>query len=89
MGMPCQVNSILKLKVNRGYPELLEVGRTYHAQKDSYRIFPIDVPIPLVDDRWIAHADVVITKLTWQQGNTDLEFRIDRVYRAPFSLKEQ
>lgn len=88
MGMPCQVNSILKLSPAQGYPDQLEKGKTYQAQKESYRIFPIDVPIALVNDQWIAYADAIITKLTWQQGVTSLEFKIDRLYHSPFPVKE-
>ena len=29
MGMPCQVNSILKLSPAQGYPDQLEKGKTY------------------------------------------------------------
>jgi hypothetical protein len=89
MGMPCQVNSILKLSPTQGYPDKLEKGKTYQAQKGSYRIFSIDVPISLVNDEWIAYADAIITKLTWQQGVTTLEFKIDRIYPAPFPAKDQ
>lgn len=88
MGMLCEVNSILKLKPAQGYPTQLEKGKTYQAQKESYRIFPVDVPIPLVDEEWAAHADAVITKLTWEQGLTSLEFRIDRIYHSPFLVKD-
>lgn len=86
MGMPCQVNSILKLD-RKSYPAQLEKDKLYQAQKKTYRIFPIDVPIPLVDDEWMAHADAMITKLTWEQGITYLEFKIHRIYPDPFALK--
>jgi hypothetical protein len=85
MGMPCQVNSILKL--NQEYPAQLMLHETYQSTKSGYRILPIDVPIPLVDEHWIAHADVIIDKLTWEQGKTHLTFRIDRIYTQPFALK--
>ena len=88
MGMPCIVNSILKLTPSQGYPAQLEKGKTYQAQKERYRIFPIDVPIALVDEAWVAYADVVITKLTWEQKVTSLEFKIDRIYPTPFPVKE-
>lgn len=88
MGMPCVVNSILKLKSAQGYPAQLESGKTYQAQKESYRIFPIDVPIPLVDATWVAYADAIITKLTWEQGVTHLEFKVARIYPSPFPMKE-
>ena len=88
MGMPCEVNSILKLKPSQGYPKKIEPEAHHHASKEGYRIFPVDVPIPLVNEDWLAHADVIITKLTWQQGMTKLDFKIDRIYKSPFPVKE-
>lgn len=85
--MPCQVNSILKLSPSQGYPVELEKGKQYQAQKDGYRIIPIDVPIPLVDEGWVAHADIKITKLVWQSQVTTVDFEIDRVYPTPFVAK--
>lgn len=87
MGMPCQVNSILKLKSSQGYPSSLELNTQYQVKKKGYRIFPIDVPIMLVDDDWVAYADVVIETLTWHGEMTHLAFRIDRIYSAPFQVK--
>ncbi len=83
MGMPCQVNSILKLN---DYPTELVLNASHQATKSGYRIFPIDVPLQLVDKNWVAHADAVIEKLTWHQGATQLEFRICRIYDQPFKL---
>lgn len=87
MGMPCLVNSILKLKPSQGYPAQLEKGKIYRAQKENYRIFPIDVPIALVDEAWVAYADIIITKLTWEQKATSLEFKVNRIYPTPFPVK--
>lgn len=87
MGMPCELNSILKLKPSQGYPEQLKVASQHQASKEGYRIIPVDVPIPLVDENWIAHADVVIRKLTWEKGITAIVFEVDRIYRSPFCLK--
>lgn len=87
MGMPCEVNSILKLKPAQGYPTALQPENSYIGQKEGYRLFPIDVPIPLVDQTWMAYADVIITKLTWAEGMTHLEFKIARLYSSPFSVK--
>ena len=88
MGMPCEVNSILKLKNSNGYPNELKLGIQYEAWKEDYRIIPVDVPIALVDENWIAYADVIITKLIWEKGNTYLFFTIDRIYKNPFIAKE-
>jgi hypothetical protein len=87
MGMPCQVNSILRLKRSQGYPDPLTLHGHYQVSKSGYRIFPIDVPIQLVDQDWIAHADVVIHRLTWEQQATQLDFTVVRVYESPFPLK--
>lgn len=87
MGMPCQVNSILKLSPSQGYPASLAMDVLHHVQKNGYRIFPMDVPLCLVDDQWLAHADVIIDKLTWQNQTTYLEFRIVRIYDKPFAMK--
>ncbi len=87
MGMPCQVNSILKLKPHQGYPSALSLHSAHQVQKDGYRIFPLDVPLCLVDENWLAHADIVITQLTWAQQTTHLAFTITRLYDTPFSMK--
>lgn len=86
MGMPCQVNSILKLKPS-DYPDPLESGARHQVQKDGYRIFPLDVPLCLVDEHWLAHADVIIKTLTWANQTTYLEFTIARLYDKPFSTQ--
>ncbi len=87
MGMPCQVNSILKLD-RSAYPPYLEIGSSHTAVKSGYRIFPIDVPLQLVDDAWLAQADIMIRELRWKDQQTTLVFVIHRIYPTPFSVKE-
>lgn len=87
MGMPCEVNSILKLSVEQGYPAFaLKVGNTHQGFKDGYRIYPIDVPIQLVDQYWKAYADVIIRSLKWEDGKTYLKYEIVRVFDDAFEL---
>jgi Protein of unknown function (DUF2584) len=87
MGMPCQVNSIVKLQVGKDYPTELICDREYQVSKSGYRIFPMDVPLALVDQDWIAHADVIITQLRWQGQMTYFTLRIHRIYDRPWDLK--
>ncbi len=87
MGMPCEVNNILKLKPSQGYPEQLNLGLQHQAFKEGYRIIPIDVSIPLVDENWVAHADIVIHKLTWEKNQTVIVFEISRIYSQSFRVK--
>lgn len=86
MGMPCQVNSIVKLNATE-FPSPLEMNVVHKAIKSGYRIFPIDVPLQLVDDTWCARAEVVISQLRWANQQTVLEFHIHRLYDRPFALK--
>ncbi len=41
MGMPCEINSVLKLTSVQVYPASLEVGTSHRVQKTGYRIFPL------------------------------------------------
>jgi hypothetical protein len=86
MGMPCEVNSILKLGAT-AFPAALAVGDRHRVVKSGYRILPMDVPVQLVDADWLAVADVVIVALSWRERATELEFVIQRVYGEPFRVK--
>jgi hypothetical protein len=86
MGMPCEVNSILKLGATV-FPAVLTGGDRHRVVKSGYRILPMDLPVQLVDDNWLAVADVVIVALSWRESATELEFVIQRVYGEPFRVK--
>jgi hypothetical protein len=87
MGMPCEINNILKLNSSQGYPTKIVLKSEHQASKNGYRIFPVDVPISLVDENWVAHADVIIRRLTWEKGETVVAFEIERLYELPFCVK--
>lgn len=87
MGMPCEVNSILKLKLDELDLMSLKSDSFHHATKQGYRILPIDVPIQLVDQDWNAHADVVVSQLVWENQLTRLTYKVHRLYEQPVSLK--
>jgi hypothetical protein len=87
MGMPCEINTILKLKPSQGFPEELELSARYQVFKEGYRIFPVDVPIFLVDESWVTHADVIINKLVWEKNQTIINFEIRKIYSSPFSVE--
>jgi Protein of unknown function (DUF2584) len=86
MGMPCQINSIVKLDPMQ-FPLSLVIDGMHTVQKSGYRIYPIDVPLQLVDDAWLAHADVVITQLTWAGQQTIFNYRIHRIYDQLLAVK--
>jgi len=87
MGMPCEINTILKLTPAQGYPAELRLGQKFEAKKSDYRIFAVDVPLQLVDEQWQAQADVVIRELVWRDGQTRLQAEVTRLYEQPFAVK--
>lgn len=87
MGMPCEINTILKLKPSQGFPEELELSARYQISKEGYRILPVDVPIFLVDENWVTHADVIINRLVWEKNQTIINFEIRKIYSSPFSVE--
>lgn len=76
MGMPCEVNSVLKLRPAQGFPSVLVDGAHLTGFKDGYRIYPVDVPLFLVDEHWQVCALVVIETLVWGGEETRVDFKV-------------
>ena len=87
IGMPCEVNSILKLTLEQGYPDLLNLVLDYKGEKKGYRILPVDIPLFLVDASWNANAEIIINKLIWEDSKTIVYFKIIKVFDEAISLK--
>jgi hypothetical protein len=79
MGYKIEINWVIKLKseqleqlcrdlANNPQPPVKEVH--YYFEKKDERIYPIGIPIELVDDDWNVIAEVSITELTISPGNT-------------------
>ena len=88
MGMPCEVNSILKLNELQCSSTKFEHGSFHEASKGGYRIIPLDISISLVDKDWRNVADIVIRKLTWENNKTFLRFEIVKLHETPFIDKK-
>jgi hypothetical protein len=82
MGMPCEVNSLLKLNRLQGLPIVFLPESFHQALKKGYRIIPVNVPIPLVDESWTVRAEIIIHKLVWENDETALTFEIIKVYET-------
>lgn len=78
MGCLYEFNWILKLpSVNR---ETLVVGKQYSFEKNGIRIYPINIPIDLVNDNWEAIARCVISTISISSCQTTGEYKILEVY---------
>jgi hypothetical protein len=81
MGFPIEFNWALKLKPEQGLNESeLYEGRIFEFSKEGYRIYPIDIPIDLINKDWEAVAKVVIREVTLKEGNTSGKYEVIEVY---------
>lgn len=81
MGFKCEINYILKLGKGQGLEEtLLEEGRTYSFSKDAHRIYPVDAPIDLANDKWEIVARVAVRQLQIGGNKTTGSFEVLKIY---------
>lgn len=78
MGCIYEWNWILKLS-HEQIPKL-EEGKKFAFRKNGIRIYPIDMPIDLVNENWEAIARCVIISATMEKEETRGEYRILSVY---------
>ncbi|MBD3189169.1 MAG: DUF2584 family protein [Candidatus Heimdallarchaeota archaeon] len=82
MGFFVENNWALKLKPEQGLAEnTLEENKEYHFQKDGYRVYPIDMPIDLINSQWEAVAKVIVTKTILENKTTSGTYFVLRIYQ--------
>lgn len=78
MGFIYEFNWILKLsEVNENK---ICAGQNYTFRKSGVRVFPIDMPIDLVNKNWEAIARCVIKQITITSKETTGEYSIIEIY---------
>lgn len=82
MGSLFEFNWILKISRSQGLPESPRAGDEHLFTKGGYRVYPIDVPIDLIDDNWAAIAQIVVTSITLTGNATSGTFRVIRMYEG-------
>jgi len=82
MGFKAEFNWALKLKQEQGLALKPKKGKSYSFSKDEYRIYPIGIPIDLVNAKWEAIAKVEIEESTNWNGKTRGTYRILKVYEG-------
>lgn len=78
MGCIYEWNWILKL--NQEQILELEVGKILTFRKKGTRIYPIDIPIDLVNENWEAIARCVIVSVTMEKEETRGKYQILSIY---------
>ena len=77
MGYKYEFNWILKLS---DIDSDILVGQNYHFVKHGVRVYPIGIPIDLVNSKWEAVARCVINKITISSEQTDGYYSIIEIY---------
>lgn len=80
MGAVFEFNWLLKL-TNDQIQELSE-GSVYPFKKKEMRIYPIGIPIDLVNENWEAVARCIILSINIQNNCTNGTYKILKVYGA-------
>ncbi|BBO71417.1 hypothetical protein DSCA_53470 [Desulfosarcina alkanivorans] len=81
MGFPVEFNWALKLKTKQGLVDKdIEVGVEYNFKKDEHRIYPLNMPIDLINGNWETIAKVIVTEFSIINQNTIGKYKILRIY---------
>ena len=81
MGHGIEFNWTLKLKPQNGLKEKdIEVGRIFEFSKRGNRIYPLNLPIDLINSNWEAIAKVMIFEIKNSQGKTSGKYKVLKVY---------
>ena len=81
MGSKIEFNWVLKLKSENGLNEdILKEGEIYQFTKTGNRIYPINIPIDLLNQDWKALARVIVIEYTNKENIITGIYRIVRIY---------
>ncbi len=95
MGYEIEFNWILKIDTAEDLSqELLKAGSVLDFHKSGRRIYPIGIPIELVNEKWDVIAEVVILETTIGHDKTNGRFKVLKIPKQQckslyFSYKRQ
>jgi hypothetical protein len=78
MGVPVEMNTVLKLTPEQGLPAPPEEGRAYTFRKEGPRFYPLGVPVELIGADWKTVGKAVIDEFTVSLEETRGRFRVVR-----------
>lgn len=83
MGFLTEFNWALKLKPENGLDEsMLKAGKEYSFSKEGCRIYPVNIPIDLINKDWGPVAKVAVTELNSSQAQTSGKYRVLKIYKG-------
>lgn len=83
MGFKTEFNWALKLTPDQGLDEkTLEINGIYGFSKHEYRVYPIGMPIDLINKDWEAVAKVIILESNTSEGKTTGKYKVIKIYEG-------
>lgn len=81
MGYKTEFNWILKLNKQQGLDEneLVE-NNIYEFFKREHRIYPLEIPIDLVNEDWVVLGQIIILEYTVGGGHTNGKYKVIEIY---------
>lgn len=75
-----EINSLLKIPKQAFDLSKIKKGEKYGVIKTGERLYPINIPVDICDEKYVYYGKVVIRKLTLEKNKTHLEIEILKVY---------
>ncbi|MCD6478902.1 MAG: DUF2584 family protein, partial [Candidatus Diapherotrites archaeon] len=83
MGFKTEFNWALKLKPENGLNEkVLKVGEIYEFSKEEYRVYPVNIPIDLINQNWEPVAKIIIVEFKNSGGRTSGKYKVLKIYEG-------
>ena len=76
MGVPVEMNTVLKLSGEQGLPAEIREGEPYAFRKAGPRFYPLGVPVELIGPDWKTLGKAVIDEFTVSLEETRGRFRV-------------
>jgi len=82
-GLQSGFNWALKLKPENGLNENeLEVGKTYEFWKSGNRIYPLNIPIDLINQNWEAVAKIIVVEFKNLESRCSGKYKVIKIYEG-------
>jgi hypothetical protein len=83
MGFQTEFNWALKLKLKNGLDEnKLEIDKLYDFSKKEYRVYPVGIPIDLINQNWEPVAKVMVIEFKNLEGKTHGTYKVLKIYEG-------
>ncbi len=83
MGFKTEFNWALKLKQEQGLDEKnIEIDGIYNFSKNEYRDYPINMPIDLINNEWVAVAKILIIESKKANEKTEGKYKVIKIYKG-------